>query len=170
MLSTATSMPAFIWAPTSALMPESVTNAPSLISCWAKAGAARQRTAADASAVLNVFEMMLMDGPPCEARVMQSAGHGKRMQPCALIVCRAGRGPATCRHARDKRFHKRSHRLRAVQERDFLDRRRDGAHRVPHDLFGRAQGQHGLLDRLRRCRWQAGGAGPDLARSSRLGA
>ena len=34
MRSTATSMPAFIWAPTSALMPDSVTNAPSLTS-WA---------------------------------------------------------------------------------------------------------------------------------------
>src|SRR5471032_803965 len=122
MLSTATSMPAFIWAPTSALMPESVTNAPSLISCWAKAGVARQRTAADASAVLNVFEMMLMDDPPCEATVMQSAGHGKGMQPCAGFVCRVGRGPATCRHVRHKRSRQRSNRLRAVQERDLLDR------------------------------------------------
>ena len=61
-------------------------------------------------------------------------------------------------------------RVGAVQERDFLDRRRDGADGVPHDLFRRAQGQHGLLDGLRRRRRQARRAGPDPAGASRLGA
>ena len=37
-----------------------------------------------------------------------------------------------------------------------------------HDLLGRAQGQHGLLDRVLRRRRQARGAGADAARAPRL--
>src|SRR5947199_10680420 len=58
----------------------------------------------------------------------------------------------------------------AVQERDLLDRGRDGADRLPHHLLGRTQGQYGLLDRLCRCGRQARGAGSDAARPPRLGA
>ncbi len=96
-----------------------------------------------------------------------SVARGRR---CSGFVCWPPAYKPTWRHVRTKRSRQRSYRLRAVQERDLLDRRRDGAHRLPHDLFGRAEGQHGLLDGLRRRRRQAGGAGPHFAGPSRLGA
>src|SRR5271169_610298 len=61
-------------------------------------------------------------------------------------------------------------RIRAVQELALLDRRRDGADDLPDDLFRRAEGQHGLLDRDVRRVGEAGGAGADPARSLGLDA
>src|SRR5579885_3009927 len=45
-----------------------------------------------------------------------------------------------------RRGRHRPDRIRALQERDPFDRRRDGAYHPPHDLFGGAEGQYGLLD------------------------
>ena len=65
--STATSMPAFICAPTSALMPESVTKAPSFTSCWAKAGAPDSASKVAPAIRRRRRKFMLMVVPPSAA-------------------------------------------------------------------------------------------------------
>ena len=105
----------------------------------------------------------------------------QRAAPCGEIGIRAMRSARLAnlrnrlRKLQDTRGITRGRDVRpdcagAVQERGVFHRRRDGADRVPHHLFGRAQGQHGLFDRLCRRGRQARRAGADPARPSRLGA
>src|SRR6185503_6088509 len=110
-------------------------------------------TEARAAATIAATTSSCMSAPP--SRVSVPAALMRRLTPSAYRSLAIGEANII-RHGSD--------RIRTVQERHLLDRRRDGADRVPHHLFGRAEGQHGLFDGLRRCGRQAGRAGAHAAR------
>src|SRR5436190_980355 len=77
---------------------------------------------------------------------------------------RAGPGDLSGEEIVDGDGAPRSDRLRAVQEHAPVDRRRDGPDHPAHRVLRRAQGQHGLLDRLLRRRGTDRHAGAHAAR------
>ena len=164
-------MPAFIWAPTSALMPESVTNAPSLTSwAWAAGPAAKTQRHDDRQQAPQAFEFVRMM-VPLRSRDHANPGPAIAKRSVAvdcLLAASIPRQHAAMSDPKDPpkipiAFELFKNAIFSIADEMALTVFRTTYSGVLKDNMDYSTG---FADAER----QAGGAGPDAARPSRLGA